>query len=696
MSVTFLTNKDGDALKQLINAKGTGTLTFTGGAEGSYNGTTDVTINIPSGMTVDDVLALINTSTDVPTYVTAEAERVAEAINGVRTAKSLVLLCASDIHTLMSYTPNVTATLHLAQGMNEICKRVTVDGVVNLGDTVWGDSTSTIQNCKDEYNHLRNHLGNVQGVPQIWLQGNHDNNAYNSAETLNTDQLYSYIGANTTDKAVTDYDNLHRLYGYVDYERQKIRVIYLNTTDSGDAPSTSYSVSTAQAQWLVDTLAAVPGGWGVVAMSHHPLNTSGGTNTVILTILDAYKGKQSGSANSVSYDFASAQGEMICHLHGHIHNYQAQTFGTNGVLSITIPNGCFGRNNEYGTGGNTAWGDTDSSGNQRVFAKTSGTAEDTAYTAVVIDRANGVVHALRCGAGIDRTLAYNSSAEMFSVTMFLNNVSSSNGSTRVVSGMPYTTTLTANTGYALDVVEVYMGATDITATAYANGKITITEVTGAIIFRATVVVSDSGDTGDDDTTVNYTNRVPTSINNDGTIYNSTGYKNGYRLSSSTGGEAAEATCVVSGFIPYNGEVIRVWGSTKDNLGSTGNYIGLYDSNFSKLYVLAGTGATDNGATWVAVDGKYMLTVYPEAITNEIIKGHLDSAKYIRVSVANATGDAFAVTLDEEISDANGVATLSVDDEGNGYLEGMAVDDDGNATLPGYTPSVDGDGDATVE
>lgn len=354
-----------------------------------------------------EVPALVGSSnnSNVPDYVTAEAERVTDAIQAVRTAQSLVLLCASDIHTLMSNAQSVETTLHLAQGMNEICKRIAVDGIAILGDSAFGSSTSTEEETKFAFSLLRENL--KKGEHEIWISGNHDHLGIDSdGNYLSADELYSYIGANTTDKAVTDYENLHRMYGYVDYERQCVRVIYLNTSDITDTYASDFGMSNAQGQWLVDALSSVQDGWGVVVMSHHPLN--GSTVAGLLTILDAYKGKQSGSVtigDAISYNFTDAKGEFICHLHGHIHNYQVKTLGTNGILSITIPNGYFWRNNEYGQAGNTEWGD-EVDGEQRVINKTAGTAEDTAYTAVVIDRKNSKIHALRCGAGIDRTCDY--------------------------------------------------------------------------------------------------------------------------------------------------------------------------------------------------------------------------------------------------------------------------------------------------
>ena len=54
----------------------------------------------------------------------------------------------------------------------------------------------------------------------------------------------------------------------------------------------------------------------------------------------------------------------------------------------------------------------------------------------------------------------------------------------VQSGDSYTTTVTAVSGFTLDTVEVTMGGTDITSTAYRNGVITISSVTDIVVITA--------------------------------------------------------------------------------------------------------------------------------------------------------------------------------------------------------------------
>jgi hypothetical protein len=150
----------------------------------------------------------------------------------------------------------------------------------------------------------------------------------------------------------------------------------------------------------------------------------------LLAILKAYKDKKSGSVTvdgtTVNYNFANATAEFIAHFHGHLHNLRAEkldangepTEDTNGVLTITIPNACYGRNNDYGTAkdeyGNyiysvderAKYGDVDESKNQRQYNKEAGTEKDTAFNIVVIDRDNEEIYCYNYGAGISRKIDF--------------------------------------------------------------------------------------------------------------------------------------------------------------------------------------------------------------------------------------------------------------------------------------------------
>lgn len=78
-------------------------------------------------------------------------------------------------------------------------------------------------------------------------------------------------------------------------------------------------------------------------------------------------------------------------------------------------------------------------------------------------------------------------AETISVTNNLTNCTNSNTATMAEQGSSYTGTLTADSGYILGTVTVTMGGSDITATVYSSGTITIPSVTGDIVITATAV-----------------------------------------------------------------------------------------------------------------------------------------------------------------------------------------------------------------
>lgn len=75
----------------------------------------------------------------------------------------------------------------------------------------------------------------------------------------------------------------------------------------------------------------------------------------------------------------------------------------------------------------------------------------------------------------------------FTVTQNLTNVTSSSTDTQVEEGTSFTATLTADSGYTISTVEVKMGGSDITSTAYddTSNTVTVAAVTGDLVITAT-------------------------------------------------------------------------------------------------------------------------------------------------------------------------------------------------------------------
>jgi hypothetical protein len=97
--------------------------------------------------------------------------------------------------------------------------------------------------------------------------------------------VYALVGSNTTN-TVVDTQNIGRNYGYVDFEKQKTRLIYLNTTDINGIDYTSHSISDVQIEWLKGIALDLSNkedeqNWGVIICAHIPLFD----NTVVANIL---------------------------------------------------------------------------------------------------------------------------------------------------------------------------------------------------------------------------------------------------------------------------------------------------------------------------------------------------------------------------------------------------------------------------
>lgn len=102
--------------------------------------------------------------------------------------------------------------------------------------------------------------------------------------------------------------------------------------------------------------------------------------------------------------------------------------------------------------------------------------------------ANGVVTISNVtGSIVITATAISTAAATYTITNHLTHVTSSNAAVSVEEGTAYSATLTAVEGYKLDAVTVTMGGTDITSTAYADGKITIASVTGDVVVTAAAV-----------------------------------------------------------------------------------------------------------------------------------------------------------------------------------------------------------------
>lgn len=595
----------------------------------------------------------------VPDYIITEAERVAKAVQSVRTAQSLVLAVMSDQHLYDGNSGEVhvgsqTSAQYAGMGVNELKKRMRLDGAVFLGDYTWGGENYTVEQVKRDMTACKKAVGTNHADAEIWCVGNHDLNGVATRDRMMTlDEIYAHVGANSD--GVKPYGDMARGYGYVDFENQKIRVLYLNTCDTSDFAVTDGVkaerewVSPTQMRWLVDTALDftgkdAPGDWGIVIVGHHPLHYNLNCYSSVMKILEAYRDGTSGSVDNkidgvthtVSYDFSGItnRAEIICNLHGHNHNcgfskissttYTGSTAVAPWLWRISIPQICSSRaNSGYQNASNDTqrqnYGEIDENGNPVYWEKEPGTAKATSFCVVSVDRNNKKIYAHIFGAGRDRVMSYGGAEiVMRSVTSNMTNCSNSNSNTDVENGSAYTATISANNGYALDNVTVTMGGVDITSTAYSNGVVSIASVTGNIVISASATLIP---------VITYTNLLPLAsseyvgkdvfYNGEHSIYggdyNSDGVADGYmkdtRYSSSSGIQGKAGMCL-SGLIPVSvDDVVRVKNITVN--GTSTSFLvalkpdGTYSPQTAATYLgnPDGTGVhtfTITNSGWVAI------------------------------------------------------------------------------------------------
>ena len=141
------------------------------------------------------------------------------------------------------------------------------------------------------------------------------------------------------------------------------------------------------------------------------------------------------------------------------------------------------------------------------------------------------------------------------------------------------------------------------------------------------------------------NLVLTSIDSDGNLYNGKGYKEGHRINSS--GVDIEASAICCGFIPYNGEEIKVYSSMTNVLTDGANAIPFYDEDFTYIgRITGGDVGQYEGITYEEEENKHCITINPSQVTNSTRKGYIENAKYIRVSMGNCSIADFIVRLNE--------------------------------------------------
>lgn len=182
--------------------------------------------------------------------------------------------------------------------------------------------------------------------------------------------------------------------------------------------------------------------------------------------------------------------------------------------------------------------------------------------------------------------------------------------------------ISANASYIANVtssktitVTITMGGVDV-SNYYKDGVITIPRVTGNIVITISAE--------------QYPNQIPISTDASGNVFNTTGYKTGYRLNSS-GAEVAftNADSFVTGFMPFAYGQTIMYDKFLGHEGSNGGIV-FYDQNHAKICAHT----VSLMRTYNELTVGEPLTYTPEQTVHDNATGNMvdiSGAKYIRIS-----------------------------------------------------------------
>ena len=581
---------------------------------------------------------------DIPDYVKAEVLAVAEKVKAVLKSDSIVFLAVSDFHhageQVDGWQTNINAgNLNACQALKVLAYSLPeIDFACMLGDITFGSTATTEALLKSQIAEINGWLDEAyKGIPQFRTVGNHDTGEYSTL--VGADYLYSVIGK-YCEGAV--YGSTEYGYCYRDFADKKLRVICLNTCEGETigGESASYICSPAQRLWFAQTLYDVgsksdAASWSVLVLAHYPLDY-GGTYPMS-NIVKAYVEGGSTTENGTAVNFNGHNAaKFVANVHGHNHCFQfgklhnvANGKGTQfDAWRMCTPNACFYRNN---SGVTTIYGI--SFGDPAPYDKTAGTGKDTAFNINVLNPSEQAIYSFCYGAGIDRTIGYAATIYR-SITNSLSHVSNSNAAVSVEDGAAYSATLAAESGYTMGTVEVKMGGTDITSTAYtaSTGAISIAKVTGDVTITAVATKI-----------VTYTNLVPTAVDSFGA---SAPYTDGKYLGSN-GAPSDMSGFVTTGFIPFDGGAEHVYRIGGDGIAwnTYGCRIAWYQANHS----LKGSPVSyEKIGSSIYYPSKVEDANAAAAFSTDANVAPPNGAAFFRVS-AKGSGTNLIITLDQEIS-----------------------------------------------
>lgn len=341
--------------------------------------------------------------TKIPSYV--EEMISVKAAGAIDKCEKLCEFVKNDVVCKFAFVTDIHNCVDYAQrafyAIDKINEKFKLDFVCLGGDYLCNNINTSRSEALKQHRDLANSLDNLKIKNKTFvMNGNHDSNPFNSKNSLTHEQIYNILMNHHIEKFNINAIDKNSIYGYMDIDCSKIRVIFLDVCEQN---TNSFVIGNKQMNWFAHTALDLPGKeWGVLLFSHTlPIpsrlsteRTFGGE--AVWEILCAFKNGTKYSAKvsngdksyDVECDFTkSGEGEVIAWFVGH--NHADRTDVIDSVRVISTLAAC---SDNMGTGICD-----DGSFHRKVL----GSAEESAFSIVSINRTTRKINYIRCGAGPD-------------------------------------------------------------------------------------------------------------------------------------------------------------------------------------------------------------------------------------------------------------------------------------------------------
>jgi len=336
-------------------------------------------------------------------YFISETDRIASSIKNLCQGKDcFVLAQLTDIHEKSGVESFSNRTKQTFTNVFELCNKVSLDGVIFLGDALWPDDEKTYSNLEHVNKYYDSVISNLLSIhdKSYFMLGNHDGQYGSIPNSMATyESQFAKMDPYIEREAGMP-------WYYFDNDRSKVRCIILSVPDPVNKNSV-WEYSEEQLKWLSETALNTKDGWNVLIFSHtHPYNVAGNSplknHASIAGILNAYNSHSSYSDNLISVDYSRYSSTTIAAMFvGHAHEDNIINKGDKyfKMYDLTFPTIVTDKCMTYGNDKtiNISGGITQE--------RRTNTVTQELWDVIVFNPSNKEIHMVRFGAGEDRKIS---------------------------------------------------------------------------------------------------------------------------------------------------------------------------------------------------------------------------------------------------------------------------------------------------